>query len=185
MAINRDDGAMNVFSVRLDEKLYDKKMKKTELARKTGIKRQNISNYCRGVSFPDAISLSKIAEALNVSADYLLGIAEKSEDDYRFTYGDIINFILKLDKTLNTTVSVDSTQRDDGFPINYITIHIEDEKMVEYYRYVKQINDALEILPEEERVIAKKALAEKLEERFGKIKNEWPELRANRANQIE
>jgi len=48
-----------------------------ELARECGIAESVIRRYESGVSEPSTTSLKLIAEKLNISADYLLGITDK------------------------------------------------------------------------------------------------------------
>lgn len=42
-----------------------------------GVTRQTVGNWCDGVSVPDANSLKKICDSLDVSADFLLGTQQK------------------------------------------------------------------------------------------------------------
>ena len=48
-----------------------------ELALEVGINRENISNYERGARFPDAVIIARLAQTLNVSTDYLLGLSKR------------------------------------------------------------------------------------------------------------
>jgi len=50
-----------------------KNMSQAELAEKSSINTKSLSRYELGTSIPPANALKAIAEALNVSADYLLG----------------------------------------------------------------------------------------------------------------
>ena len=66
----------NIFAERLKEILSDK-MTQSELSKKTGITEVTISRYANGQRVPKATEIVKIAQALNVSCDYLLGYDEK------------------------------------------------------------------------------------------------------------
>lgn len=76
---------MSVFSKRLTTIMKLKKMTQAELATKAHIKRQTISQYIKGKTYPNAEVLGNIAAALNVSADYLLGLTDviSSSSDVR------------------------------------------------------------------------------------------------------
>ena len=53
----------------------------TQLARQVGISHNTLSNYESGNRAMDALTLKKIAEATDVSADFLLGISRKELSD--------------------------------------------------------------------------------------------------------
>lgn len=72
----------DIFAVRLREMLALRKENQSSLAEKIrkkhgNITRQAISWYCRGQSKPDTDRLSWIADILDVSADYLIGINDR------------------------------------------------------------------------------------------------------------
>lgn len=67
---------MSIFSERLKDILQERQMSQSELARKTGISRQNIYQYANGKTVSSLENLVKISKALNVSTDYLLGLSE-------------------------------------------------------------------------------------------------------------
>lgn len=52
--------------------LYDKKMSKTDLAKKVGVSYQIISAYTTGIKTPSAETLIKISRALGVTVDELV-----------------------------------------------------------------------------------------------------------------
>ena len=54
-----------------------KKMSQNELAELSGVMQKNISRYEQDTSVPSATALKKIADALGVTADYLLGENEE------------------------------------------------------------------------------------------------------------
>ena len=53
----------------------------TELGKRTGILPNTISCFCNGSRIPNAIHIIKIADAFNVSADYILGRTEMPQKD--------------------------------------------------------------------------------------------------------
>lgn len=64
------------FPKRLREQMDAVGIKPQQLAASLGITRQAVSNYMNGVALPDIIMLPKIATALEVSADYLIGLSD-------------------------------------------------------------------------------------------------------------
>lgn len=76
----------NVFSTRLCEIMEERGENQTTLAAKITeqygiIQRQSIAQYMKGKCNPDTIRLSAICKALNVSADYLLGLSDYKTTD--------------------------------------------------------------------------------------------------------
>lgn len=66
------------FADRLRKTLEAQRINQAELAKKVGMSEQTISYYVKGDRLPDTDRLKAIATALNVSADYLLGIESDS-----------------------------------------------------------------------------------------------------------
>ena len=65
---------MNKFSERLRQVLKDNGMSQVMLAKKIGMSQGVVNNYCTGKREPTLDVLVSICQALNESADYLLGI---------------------------------------------------------------------------------------------------------------
>lgn len=65
----------DVFATRLRKAMGDKSMTQVRLAQMVGIQRQTVSLYRQGQSKPDTENLSKIAKALDVTSDYLIGLS--------------------------------------------------------------------------------------------------------------
>lgn len=65
-----------VFATKLRECMKSRGENQTTLAEKIGVQRQTISLYMNGQSSPNTEILTNIASALNVSADYLLGLSD-------------------------------------------------------------------------------------------------------------
>ena len=66
----------STFGKRLGEVMQKKGIGRTALKDLTGISLQSISNYLNDKRRPDCEMVAELAEALNVSADYLLGLSE-------------------------------------------------------------------------------------------------------------
>ena len=62
------------FALRLRLIVAAKEMKLLHVAKKAGIDEWSIYKYAHGESLPNAYKIAKLAKALGVSADYLLGI---------------------------------------------------------------------------------------------------------------
>ena len=63
------------------EILQSRKMKKSDVAKATGISSGLISEYASGVKKPTLQNIEKIADYLGVSVDYLLGRDKKAAPD--------------------------------------------------------------------------------------------------------
>lgn len=66
----------STFGKRLGEIMQKKSVSRMELKDSTGLSLQSISNYLKDKRKPDCEMVAEIATALNVSADYLLGLSE-------------------------------------------------------------------------------------------------------------
>lgn len=64
---------MNIFTERLNELLDKRGMTQRELAEKIGTTEVSVSRYCSGQRVPKGPAIVKMAQALNVKTDYLLG----------------------------------------------------------------------------------------------------------------
>lgn len=71
----RDRKAFNleVFRKRLDDALWARRMKQIDLARKAGLNYKSVNSYYTGHTIPSLEAVAKIAAALDVSVDFLLG----------------------------------------------------------------------------------------------------------------
>lgn len=67
------------FGKKLSRIMKKREIDLTELAKKSNTTKSCISDYVRGERLPSIYTLSKIAKALNVSADELLGIEVRSD----------------------------------------------------------------------------------------------------------
>lgn len=65
---------MNKFRERLNKALQENKISQSELARKIGMSKTIVNNYCSGKRETSLDALILICNALEESADYLLGI---------------------------------------------------------------------------------------------------------------
>ena len=61
----------------IKENLVKKNMKQKQLAELTGLKEVTIGRYINGTREPNATNIIKIAEALEISTDELLGVKNK------------------------------------------------------------------------------------------------------------
>lgn len=71
----------SVFAKRLRELMAERGENQTTLAEKINMRRQTVSLYTTGQSEPLASKVAEIARALDVSADYLLGLREVKSTD--------------------------------------------------------------------------------------------------------
>ena len=66
----------NKFSERLRETRLEYPMSQNKLATLIGVKQNTVSNWEAGIRQPDFDMLMEIAQTLDVSTDYLLGLRE-------------------------------------------------------------------------------------------------------------
>ncbi|MCP4138512.1 MAG: helix-turn-helix transcriptional regulator [bacterium] len=72
------------FGERLRETRKSRDLSQKELAEASGISRRMIGHYETLAKRPSISKVQKLAEALNVSLDYLLGKSELSEEEKKF-----------------------------------------------------------------------------------------------------
>lgn len=81
-AVDKGDYNFNsIFPARLRELLENTNTTQEEIANYCGIQRQSVAQWKDGKTKPDILSLCKIAQYFNVSADYLLGLSDVSTTD--------------------------------------------------------------------------------------------------------
>ncbi len=68
------------FCTRLNRALTLRNMKPSHLVQKTGISKQSVNQYVKGISEPNGDYFVKIAQALNVNSNWLAGYAVPMED---------------------------------------------------------------------------------------------------------
>ena len=66
----------NVFAVRLTNRRAALNLSKSELARRIGVRHVQIVEYEKGRKTPSVDTLVALAEVLDVSVDYLLGLSD-------------------------------------------------------------------------------------------------------------
>lgn len=88
-----------ILSTILKELRAQKKVTQEDMANLLNVKRQTYSAYERGVSFPDIIALTKIAEFFGVSTDYLLGINRASVENKNIS--DVTQSLIECYSDLN------------------------------------------------------------------------------------
>lgn len=65
------------FSKRLEKIMIERNLYPAQVAKLTGVRRGMIYDYINGAYQPTAFNIKRIAQGLNVSADWLLGISNK------------------------------------------------------------------------------------------------------------
>ena len=85
MRTKNDPEVADVFVQRLRQALKERGMSQSELARRIGVRTPTINQYLRKRKFPMMTTAVKIADALDVSLDWLCGVKEKPDeaDTYR------------------------------------------------------------------------------------------------------
>ena len=73
---------------------------RTDLAGKSGVSREKIGKYERGEAVPSIEAAKKIADAFDVSLDYLVGNSEQAIDKATLTRLNDINRLAPADKNM-------------------------------------------------------------------------------------
>lgn len=115
---------------RLNELLEEKQIPQDEFAKKVGIASGTLSNYCSGKVLIKSEFLPKIAKALNVSTDYLLGVSEVKKYSYnelnkRFGLNDNAIEVLEISFPKESINEIFDRQRDS---VNYLFEEIKNYK---------------------------------------------------------
>ncbi len=69
-----------IFSIRLNGILRERGIRQVWLADRINVDQVTISSYIRKSKLPSALNIAKIADALGVSSDYLLGLSDDRGD---------------------------------------------------------------------------------------------------------
>lgn len=80
-----------IFMEKLNQTLQKQNITQKQLSELTGITEQSISRYTNGSRTPGALELIKIANALDVSIDYLLGHINVTVEDVIVLLNDLSN----------------------------------------------------------------------------------------------
>lgn len=72
---------MNTFSQRLKKAMDEQRVTQSDLSSITGLGKSSISQYLSGKNEPKVKTMTSIAEALNVSVDWLSGAIDEPSDD--------------------------------------------------------------------------------------------------------
>ena len=86
-----------------------KKISQNELSELSGVMQKNISRYEQNSSIPSALTLKKIADALKVTTDYLLG---DSEDDILIQDKELLQKFKVIQEMTGETKSLVTTFLD-------------------------------------------------------------------------
>ena len=72
---------MNIFSQRLKKAMDEQRVTQSDLSTLTGLGKSSISQYLSGKNEPKVKTMTLIADALNVSVDWLSGAVDEPSDD--------------------------------------------------------------------------------------------------------
>lgn len=121
-----------VLNIRLKQLRNERKITQSELGRKVNVTKSSISGYENGTRTPDTETLLDLANALDVSVDYLLG-----RTDYRIPITNSKDAIDTLDEINN--LLEDYEIEGSGFfdPSSWKIMNEDDVKELEnYFKYI-------------------------------------------------
>ena len=104
----------SIFAVRLRTIMEERRENQTTLAKKVGLQRQTISLYTMGQSKPDTDNLTRIAKALDVSSDWLLGISDFKNKDNELIASESLGLTEKTISTIHRTFKYSDPETMEG-----------------------------------------------------------------------
>lgn len=128
------------FSTRFNEILTEKEKSNVEFAKDIEINDTTVGNYRKGKRLPEISILVKIADALSVPVDYLLGktnVKDLSKDDYNKKFGFNDETIDNLSSIKNKEIN-NIIFNNDNIIIDYlyeqIKLYVGNVKLLEDYK---------------------------------------------------
>lgn len=85
-----------VFTTRLKQSINERGLTQRMLATKIGTTEQSVSRWASGNRTPNVDALYKMCKALDVSADYLLGLSDEKYNNISDVKAELLNKIRKL-----------------------------------------------------------------------------------------
>ena len=149
------------FPERLKEILNNAGWSQEKFADKLGIARPTVSSYVVGKTAPDARTLFNMAQTLNISADYLLGLTDSpATGNAPKTYANLVDLIDRVsDSTgwaVTATVEIDDSERQTAQMLGEEILPDEeivgyrvcfelgmDTTLYSYYKTVSEVRNAL------------------------------------------
>lgn len=110
----------NGFAKRLKEVRKTAGISQTELSDKAGIHHMHISRYERGVSKPSAENLRKLADALDVSADFLWEGGSEEIAANQLQDKDLLSLFLDVEKL---------QEEDKDLVIRFVSSYVNERKI--------------------------------------------------------
>lgn len=90
------------FTQRFNDLINEKELRQIEISKATGIRKDLINRYVKGLIVPSTIQLYKIAKFLNVNPLYLLGLTDNKDSEFNYLLKDTISKLEKMsDSQLN------------------------------------------------------------------------------------
>lgn len=86
----------NTFTTRLKKSINERGLTQRMLATLIGTTEQSVSRWARGNRIPDVDALYKMCKALDVSADYLLGLSDERANNMEKLKAELLDKIRKL-----------------------------------------------------------------------------------------
>ena len=86
----------DIFTTRLKKSINERGLTQRMLATLIGTTEQSVSRWVRGNRTPDVDALYKMCKALDVSADYLLGLSDERANNMEKLKAELLDKIKKL-----------------------------------------------------------------------------------------
>lgn len=136
-----------IFAERLNKTLKRRGITQTDLAQLVGVTKASISLYSTGKSIPRLNVLNKIADVLQVKAEWLLGFDEMEEKESASPIYEKVNkeFAIKNFIESTTNVKVEINDYTDGVFINgtkrnSYDLDVEDENNTRFTLHINGVS---------------------------------------------
>lgn len=137
----------STFNKNLNDLIKRKGLNQTKLAEMTGISQQSISTYCKnnGAVLPDIPNVAKIANALQVSIDSLLGLDTTVAfvQNKKISLSEYLRALVIVADSLNFRVDAKGCYRNEeslGLPYEYEEL-LTEEFFEAWARYRKLLEE--------------------------------------------
>lgn len=110
---------MHVIQIRINRLLEERDETQKWLAKRSGVTEATISRICKGVSLPGGDVLGQIADAFDVSADYILGRTidrrvSSRQDEVQYLIGKTYERLTEHDRMIVLAVLRDYLRDDEA-----------------------------------------------------------------------
>lgn len=133
------DIELQIFADRLKELRIELKLTQKEFSEKTGITAAALSSYENNQKNPSISVLKRIAEAFNVSADWLCGLSDnKRLKNEITTYGEMLELIKEITdisyRGCRWQIGIEDVRVNERYVEHFLTLTLLDPNLVSLFK---------------------------------------------------